>query len=161
MNIRPVTGLPGDLPLLESIAQVLHQEWQELPQWQTPEIILARLIKRMNGDNGEMLFVATDKNGALSGTASLIWRELKTCRMANADWWTDEIYTLPAARGQGLGSALTQVVFAAAGERRLAALNLYTPDKQAMYARMGWQAMYDDVINDELVTVMQRTISET
>ena len=160
MNIRPVTGLPGDLPLPESIAQVLHQEWQELPQWQTPEIILARLIKRMNGDNGEMLFVATDKNGALSGTASLIWRELKTCRMANADWCTGEIYTLPAARGQGLGSALTQAVFAAAGERRLAALNLYTPDKQAMYARMGWQAMYDDVINDELVTVMQRTVSE-
>ena len=29
-----------------------------------------------------------------------------------------------------------------------------------MYARMGWQAMYDDVINDELVTVMQRTVSE-
>lgn len=107
MNIRPVTGLPGDLPLPESIAQVLHQEWQELPQWQTPEIVLARLIKRMNGDNGEMLFVATDKNGALSGTASLIWRELKTCRMANADWWTGEIYTLPAARGQGLGSALS------------------------------------------------------
>ncbi|MGV8677852.1 GNAT family N-acetyltransferase, partial [Pseudomonas aeruginosa] len=92
-----------------------------------------------------------------SGTASLIWRELKTCRMANADWWTGEIYTLPAARGQGLGSALTQAVFAAAGERHLPALNLYTPDKQAMYARMGWQAIYDDVINDELVTVMQRT----
>lgn len=135
MNIRPVTGQPGDLLLPESIAQILHQEWQELPQWQTPEIILARLIKRMNGDNGEMLFVATDKNGRLSGTASLIWRELKTCRMANADWWAGEIYTLPA-------------------------LNLYTPDKQAMYTRMGWQAMYDDVINDELVTVMQRTVSE-
>ena len=80
MNIRPVTGLPGDLPLLESIAQVLHQEWQKLPQWQTPEIILARLIKRMNGDNGEILFVATDKNGALAGTENLPYGK---CRLVD------------------------------------------------------------------------------
>ncbi|MEG0278993.1 MAG: GNAT family N-acetyltransferase [Morganella sp. (in: enterobacteria)] len=160
MTARPVTTQPDDYPLLQTIAQVLHNEWQALPQWRTPEIILARLLDRVNGENGEQLFVATDKNGALLATASLIWRELKTSRMADADWWTGEIYTLPAARGQGLGSTLTQAVVDAATARHLPALNLYTPDKQAMYARMGWKPVFDDVINDENVTIMQRLLAD-
>lgn len=64
MAVRPVTAQSDDYPLLQVIAQVLHNEWQVLPQWQTPEIILARLLNRVNGENGEQLFVATDKNGA-------------------------------------------------------------------------------------------------
>ena len=69
----------------------------------------------MNGDNGEMLFVATEKNSALSGTASLIWRELKPAvwqmRIGGQARFT------PAAAAVKASAALTQAVFAAAGER--------------------------------------------
>ncbi|MGL9735972.1 MAG: GNAT family N-acetyltransferase [Symbiopectobacterium sp.] len=57
-------------------------------------------------------------------------------------------------RGKGLATALTNGCVALCQQHGIEMLYLYTPDKQALYARMGWQPLEQRQVAGEIVTVM-------
>lgn len=61
-------------------------------------------------------------------------------------------------RGQGIASALVRRVEAEAATHGFERFYLYTPDQQALYRRLGWQALESLEYRGETVTVMSRQL---
>src|SRR5262249_7958775 len=49
------------------------------------------------------------------------------------------VYVVPKRRGRGVGSALCRRALAEAERMELPSLDLYTADREAYYARLGWR----------------------
>ena len=88
------------------------------------------------------------------GTASLTESDLDS--RPELTPWLASVFVLPAWRGRGIASALVERV---AEEARMAGCPgcyLYTPDQQALYARLGWQMQEELDYRGERVTLMWR-----
>ncbi|MGL9751624.1 MAG: GNAT family N-acetyltransferase [Symbiopectobacterium sp.] len=85
-------------------------------------------------------------------TASIIRYELDDC--PEREYWLGEVVTAPSQCGKGLATALINGCVALCQQQGIEMLYLYTPDKQALYARMGWQPLEQRQVAGEIVTVM-------
>lgn len=72
--------------------------------------------------------------------------------------WLASVFVRPDARGHGIASALVETVAAEAKRRGFSDLFLYTPDQQALYARLGWAELGADRELSQTVTVMRRAL---
>ena len=72
--------------------------------------------------------------------------------------WLASVYVEPAWRGRGIASALTEHIAGLAQGAGHPALYLFTPDQQALYARLGWQIIERRLYAGEWVDVMQRNL---
>lgn len=90
------------------------------------------------------------------GTASLVAHDM-TIRPALTPWLAS-VYVRPDARGRGIASALVRRVEREARHAGLTHFYLYTPDRQRLYARIGWQSIEETTYRGEYVTVMTRQL---
>lgn len=124
-----------------------------------PEKTFEAWVKETRADCGlggiPSVFVAR-ANGRPIGTASLTADDMR--HRPELGPWLASVFVLPAWRGRGIASAMVNRVEAEAREASLARLYLYTPDQQALYARLGWQTMESLSYLGEVVTLMQREI---
>jgi predicted N-acetyltransferase YhbS len=134
------------------IARLLHSEWSALPAWSSLSAISQRLQQRNCEEKDSFTLIACHADGTLTGTASVIEYELDD--RPERRYWLGEVFTPREWRGQGVGSALVNACIARAGEQRIEALWLYTPDQQALYRRLGWQDVEQRTVCGESVTVM-------
>jgi predicted N-acetyltransferase YhbS len=74
--------------------------------------------------------------------------------------WLGEVCVMTALRGQGIGAALIRACITESTRLRLPALYLYTPDQQALYARLGWEELQHDFVNGENVSIMCLTLHQ-
>jgi N-acetylglutamate synthase-like GNAT family acetyltransferase len=72
--------------------------------------------------------------------------------------WLGEVCVKNGLRGQGIGAALIRACIAESTRLRLPALYLYTPDQQALYARLGWEELQRDFVHGENVSIMCLTL---
>jgi GNAT superfamily N-acetyltransferase len=70
------------------------------------------------------------------------------------EYWSGELVTDRAFRGQDVAKALIQQAIARAQQQQIGELWLYTPEQQAYYQRLGWQSVEQRQIAGEDVTVM-------
>lgn len=150
MRIIPLSNVPH---FLHEIAEFLHNDWGQLPPWSDLENVKRRLQSSCGPHPFPRTFVAISEQGEFLGTASVKLNEL--AHHADKMYWLAEVYVRPAERGQGIGTQLIEAVvdysFGAGAER----LFLYTPDQQALYERLGWLPIGNEIVNDESVTIMR------
>lgn len=149
MRIEP---LARSKHLISSIASRLHAEWGDLPPWDTQAKIQARLEEGASESIFPHTLVGIDHDGAWTSTGSVKLRELSN--HPDKQHWIGEIFVLPEHRGRGLGSKLTRSLTEYALSHGAAQLFLYTPDQQSLYRRLGWREVSQEIVHNELVSIM-------
>lgn len=132
-------------------AHLLFREWSALPAWSNQSAILQRLNARNDSAHSEFTLVAEHADKVIA-TSSVIRYELNDALAR--EYWLGEVVTDSAFRGQGIAKSLISRCVTLAKQNGIKALWLYTPDQQAFYQRLGWQAVEQRVIADEEVTLM-------
>lgn len=172
-GVRPSIAIerlrPG-APELVRVADWLHEEWgHHEPELDTvqhrqafralcggagvPSVFVARAVGTLASRSSSIGEDDIGK-GTLVGTASLVDEDL-----APRPWlspWLASVYVLPAWRGRGIASMLVRRVEHEARQAGIKRLYLFTPDRQALYRRLGWGELETLEFAGEQITVMQR-----
>lgn len=93
------------------------------------------------------------------GMASLVDDDMHDRPLLNP--WLASVYVCPDWRGQGIASCLVRRVEREASEHGIATLHLFTPDRQALYRRLGWCVVKERDYRGERVTIMRRVLGES
>ncbi|MCE3026562.1 MULTISPECIES: GNAT family N-acetyltransferase [unclassified Salinicola] len=149
--------LRPDSPHLDTLARWTYAAWGALypeeswPQWRDH-------LRRQCGEQGvPSVFVAIAEEAGREipvGTASLTESDLDS--RPELTPWLASVFVPPAWRGRGIASALVERVAEEARVGGCPGCYLYTPDQQALYARLGWQTQEELDYRGERVTLMWR-----
>ncbi len=139
--------------LVGPIALTLHEAWGDLPPWADLGAIEERLMAGAAHADFPHTLVAVTPGGAWAAAGSVKLFELSS--QPDKVHWVGEIFVLPEHRGRGLGSRITTALADHAFSAGASQIYLYTPDQQALYARLGWQEVSKDVVNGETVSIME------
>ena len=71
--------------------------------------------------------------------------------------WLASVFVPAAHRQRGIGSALVRRAMEEAHSIGVPSLYLFTPDRERLYARIGWSVIERTVYRDLSVVVMQYT----
>lgn len=137
---------------LEAVAALLHHEWGELSPWSSLPEIEKRLARQLDTPGVPFTLVALGDQDVLLGTASVKLFELP--EHGDKKHWLGEVCVMARLRGRGVGTALIRACIAESRRLRLPTLYLYTPDQQALYARLGWEELQNTIVNGENVSIM-------
>lgn len=148
--------LTVDSPYLDLLAQMTHQQWSYEEPWLSQQDIKKRIIRRIMASHNEFSLLAINDDNQLMSSASVIWYELtdKTQRQ----YWLGEVIVFPAFRLQGLASQLIKHVLTYSKRRDIPELYLYTPDKQFLYQKLGWQEIEYCEVHQQAVSIMRQTL---
>ncbi len=132
-----------------------HAQWRSLHPGETLASREASL-RADCGRSGVPITVVAHRNGAALGSASLIAHDMDSHpeRMP----WLASVYVEATARGEGIGQRLVRRIEAEARASGIARLHLFTPDRAAFYAALGWREVCREHYHDECVTVMERDL---
>jgi predicted N-acetyltransferase YhbS len=151
MHIINIRTQPHHIP---EVAGWLFAEWGHLTPGSSVERSIQRLTERCQTDDLPVTFIAIEENDVV-GTVSLVPHDLKI-RM-DLTPWIASVFVKPGSRGRGVGSQLVSFAEAEAQRRDISAMYLFTPNKQQMYARLGWNTVEEVEYRGEHVTVMNKT----
>lgn len=135
---------------------VLHQtEWASMH----PDMDVAAWQREFDGHalfGLPLTLVATDRQGQLLGSASLIMDDMEQ----QVPWspWLANVLVLPAARRRGIGAALISAIADHARAMGYRQLYLFTPDQQDFYTERGWMPLEHRVHHGKVVTLMHRSL---
>jgi GNAT superfamily N-acetyltransferase len=139
-GVRMLITYLADYPqYLSIVAGWVCDEWG----WEMPgsilESIRAEFSLHLNRDRIPLTMLALVETQP-AGSASIFLHDLDT-RMDLSPWLA-AMYVLPEFRGgQGIGSQLVRAIEGAATRLQLGRLYLFTPDRAAFYARLGWSVL--------------------
>ena len=135
---------------LDTLARWHQEEWGYFK----PNKTLAQRIERMQShllpEFIPTTFVAS--NHELLGSATIIEHDMDTRKELTP--WLAGVYVAPEFRGQGIGSTLVLHVMEQARENMIERLYLFTPDREAFYARLGWKIFEKTSYLGYAVTIM-------
>lgn len=144
----------------EAIEQLAVWHYAQWGPW-NPSTTVERRMERLRGhlEPGRVpqTFVAYE-GATLLGSASLVAADLDTHDHLSP--WLASVYVDAPQRNRGAGSALVQRVAEEARSLRFPVLYLFTPDKVAFYARLGWETIEQARWEDTPVTVMELRLSD-
>lgn len=142
--------------LIPALAEWHHAEWAHLNPGDTVEARISRMQKLLAKEQVPTAFVAL-QGETLLGSASLIDNDMDTRKDL---WpWLASVYVAPEFRDRGVGSALVQRVVDEARGLGVETLYLFTPDRESLYARIGWKVIERTEYRGEQVVVMELPIS--
>lgn len=133
-RIQPLGERPDLIPAL---AEALWECWGTVFPEKTVAVRTAGLRARCDPGRLPLAVVATGTDGALLGTASILFDDMETRPDLNP--WLATVFVMPGQRGRGLGAALCAAAEAEAWRLGVPRLHLYTFDKRGYYAALGWQ----------------------
>jgi predicted N-acetyltransferase YhbS len=150
MQFININTQPEHIP---EVAEWLFKEWGHLSPGSTLEQRIQRLQERGRDTELPVTFIAVE-DGQAVGTVSLVPHDMEI-RM-NLTPWMASVFVKPEARGRGIGSQLVTFAEEEARRRGISPLYLFTPNKQRMYARLGWTAIEEVEYRGERVTIMHK-----
>ncbi|MCH8622849.1 GNAT family N-acetyltransferase [Undibacterium sp. TS12] len=150
-----ITYLADHLHHIPILANWQHEQFSYLAPAVSLEQRMEKLTASAQKQGMPLSFIAVD-NDKLLGSASLLQ---KTITHPHLSPWLSAVYVTPAHRRQGIATALTQHVVQAAASMGVRQLYLFTPDKAAMYARLGWQVLEHGEHLGRRITIMSITCS--
>jgi GNAT superfamily N-acetyltransferase len=156
MTAWSIERLSADSPWLDAIAAWQHAAWGHLSPGETPASRRASLRGECGEGGVPSVFVAL-AGAQPVGTASLVADDMEA-RPALTPWLAS-VYVTPVWRGRGIASRLVRRVEAEARAHGVERLYLFTPDRQALYRRLGWAEREGLAYGGERVTVMTRGLS--
>jgi N-acetylglutamate synthase-like GNAT family acetyltransferase len=93
----------------------------------------------------------------LLGSASLVAADLPS--REDLSPWLASVYVDPPFRNRGIGGALVKRVVQEAEALGYPTIYLFTPDRAAFYANLGWQTVEQADWNGLPVTVMEMKLN--
>ena len=151
-----IDDLANRAELIPTLARWHLAQWAYL----NPGDALERRITRLQNHCGDeaipTTFVACAGATPL-GSASLVAHDMDTHPELSP--WLASMYVAPEFRRQGIGSALVRRVGEEA--RKLGHQNcyLFTPDRDAFYAQLGWRIHSREAYRGEIEIVMELDLS--
>jgi ribosomal protein S18 acetylase RimI-like enzyme len=133
MRVRVEIAVAATPELLSGMQRLIPQLSRS-----NPPPTLGQLHEQISSDASE-LFLAYDGNGRLVGTATLVVFRIPTALRA----WIEDVVTDDAARGQGVGTALTKAMLDRARERGCKTVDLTSrPSREEanrLYKKLGFE----------------------
>ena len=74
--------------------------------------------------------------------------------------WLAAVYVLPEFRRQGIGSQLVRAIEETGKRLLLERLYLFTPDREAFYARLGWSLLELAEYRNHTNVIMTKSLLE-
>ena len=125
--------------LVPTLARWHHAEWSALlPRWSLATAT-AELAGHVRTRALPTTLVALDGDGAPLGSVSLLDDDHD--ELTRWSPWLASLYVVPGARGAGLGRALVTALRDEARALAVPRLHLYTEDRRAWYASLGWSPL--------------------
>lgn len=137
---------------IDQLAQWHFAQWGPINPTSTVERRIARLQGHLEPGRVPQTFIAVDGDRLL-GSASLVAADLPS--REDLSPWLASVYVDPPFRNRGIGAALVQRVAQEARKLSFPVIYLFTPDRAAFYANLGWQIVEHDDWNGCQVTVME------
>ncbi len=141
---------------LETVSGWIHAQWAHLRPDRSLAQTRARIAERLAGTVVPSLHVV-EVAGAPVATASLVECDLTT--RPELGPWVASVYVTPRHRRRGHATRLLEHVVEHAMRGGIRELYLHTPDRQSLYARLGWHAVEALAYRGEVVTLMARTLA--
>jgi GNAT superfamily N-acetyltransferase len=154
LRIAYLADHPEAIPVL---AEWFAREWGELDPQNSVEGFSERLPARANRDRLPVCLLGL-LDGEPAATATLKFREIEYSEAA--DFWLGSVYVREDARGKGHGRAIVTAAEALAAARSFTPLYLYTPRKEALYRRLGWQTVGHTTADGKQATVMTKHVAQ-
>ena len=120
---------------IPQLAEWLFAHWDPVLNEGNPAARIRRLEEHLNREVLPIAWVA-HADGKPLGTAALRVHDLEG--REDLTPWLGGVFVGPGLRRAGVGAALCNAVENAARSRGIETLYLFTLDRQAWYARMGW-----------------------
>lgn len=136
---------------IPEIVSWLHTQWGYLMPDVSPEKLAEIFENRLTLHQIPETFVARC-DGEVVGTASLVNHDMST--RIDLTPWLASVYIKAEHRGQGIGSQMVQAVMNEAKILGIEKFYLFTPNRTAFYARLGWQKVEETEYRGEQVTIM-------
>ena len=133
-RIEPLTERPEWLPLVA--AWIYEQWWTDSDE--TPDSLGAKLRAHLTPDCLPLTLVASLEHHPV-GTVTLLEHDVGTELWPHLSPWLAALYVVPPFRRRGVGTALVKAAEARATTLGAGVLYLLTSDREAFYARLGWQ----------------------
>ncbi len=149
MNIE---SLADHLHHLPTLAAWHHAQFGYLNAAVTLEQRTQKLKASAQKNQLPVTFVAL-RGGQLLGSASLLPQTITHVHLSP---WLSSVYVSPDHRKQGVGSALVQHVVQQAASIGIAKVYLFTPNSEALYARLGWSLVEYAQLQDKRITIMSK-----
>lgn len=135
---------------LPTLAQWHQAQFAYLNPAVTIEQRLQRLAATAQKGQLPMTCVALCED-QLMGSASLL---PQTITHAHLSPWLSSVYVSPAHRNRGVGSALAQHMVEQAKSMDIHTVYLFTPNSEALYARLGWNVVEHAELQGRRITIM-------
>jgi GNAT superfamily N-acetyltransferase len=132
-------------------------EWGWEMPGSTLESIQAEFGSHLNHDRIPLTMLALVETQPV-GTASISLHDMDT-RMDLTPWLA-AVYVLPEFRGQGIGSQLVRAIEGIATRLQLERLYLFTPDRAAFYAHLGWSVLATSEYRHHSNVIMTKSLQE-
>jgi len=151
IEIKYLADHPELVPILSTW---FHEEWGKNNPSLTVETIEHNVRERLNHDKLPLSMIAFANSEPIA-TASLKIREMDI--YPQFEHWLGTVYVLPGYRNQGVGSQIVEAAVDKASLLGVKTLNLYTPDRESFYQRLGWEVLEKVEYHGRIVVVMRRT----
>jgi len=150
-----ITYLANHPKNVSTIAKWIVDEWGHESPGTTLESLEERFCTHLNRSVVPMTLLAMESDRPL-GTASLVLHDMKDHQELSP--WLAAVYVLPEQRGQGIGSKLAKVIELLSANLDVEQLYLFTPDREAFYARMNWTVLKRTRYRDKDVVIMVKEL---
>jgi GNAT superfamily N-acetyltransferase len=144
---------------MDELARLSWKEWQEIYQQrkQTLEDSLKNYQERTNTDRLPLTLVALHA-GELVGMVSLKFHDMDT--RPDLDPWLGGLFVIPEWRNRGVGTMLMHHATEEARQLSVSLLYLWTHTAEALYRKLGWQAIQRTNYFGKEAVVMQIDLKE-
>jgi GNAT superfamily N-acetyltransferase len=149
IEILPLSDRRG---CIEQLAQWQFAQWGPFNPANTIDRRIDRLHGHLESGRVPQTFVAFDGERLL-GSASIVAADLPS--RDDLSPWLASVYVDPPFRNRGIGAALVKRVAQEARALGFPTIYLFTPDRAAFYANLGWQTVELADWNGLQVTVME------
>lgn len=144
--------LPDDHGLVSLVAGWIYQQWhRHRPSWSFEQSY--QRVKARAGRTEPPLTVVAFERGLPVGTATISLDDMSSHPELSP--WMASLFVLPEQRGRGIGSALVERIHREFDRLGIKTAYLFTPDREAMYRRLGWRPVFSEEFRGELVSVMK------
>jgi GNAT superfamily N-acetyltransferase len=152
--IAYLADYPHFLPV---VADWIFDEWGAEMAGSTFESVHSEFSQHLNRDCIPLTTLALVE-GQPVGTASIFMHDMDT-RMELFPWLA-AVYVLPEFRGQGIGSQLVKAIEETGKRLQVERLYLFTPDREAFYARLGWSLLELAEYRNHTNVIMTKSLLE-
>ena len=138
---------------IATLAAWHHEQWGHLYDDWTLDAARTELETHARQRSLPTTLIAVDDGVAL-GSVSLVLEDApELCEHGSP--WLANLYVVPGARGQGIGTQLVRAAVELAAQSGVAQLFLFTPEHAGFYRRLGWRQIARTSLKGTAVDLME------